>query len=643
MGLARFAKSHRSPHVLKPCHGLSIAPQPELKQELAATTLSFAVTSVDKSARLRILSYLWRHVAEAGYQVSVYTGGNAREGGEEAAQATLQPGPLAHGIGHVQLEGVQDFDYPPVMKNFRAWQHLISRTRAAWYARCDDDTFVNAAALASALRAFGDAPIFTGALGDGRTHDRQKFNITFRYAQGGTCEFLSAAAAQIIVKELPGCLERSQRAFATLPDMHSDVELGRCLVHHGLNFTSHPQGRAIFRSVATANLVHTARLPSLDLEQLLLRWQQGNSCMEPLLALGPAGMQTTFGSLHPIKDAHVAIYLSEFARGLTPIPSRLVSNAQRRKRALSFARSSLCAHNPAALSWTTACCNRKLFFRHFDTLNTVENLQIVCMIDNCSLIVPECPVGVATTSVLSAAMFASVHAVILTMESRAPLARRMARGMSRLLQLPARRPFHVLQAPIGAHVHHVAIDLLTPGEMGLRDGLRIAVMEAITANASALLFVEDDAIPRIDFAVRWTDLLASQRCFGFLRQPGGILLLGASEWSNQFPNELFYDELRKPICYNALSNTCGTFTMLLSRHVLPAVLDWLANSNQPIDHVFQYIIMRGFPVRVAHPYLFVADLNKTSAVNPWRLRRSLVRNFAVRGWGDPSQYKPTWD
>jgi len=179
--------------------------------------------------------------------------------------------------------------------------------------------------------------------------------------------------------------------------------------------------------------------------------------------------------------------------------------------------------------------------------------------------------------------------------------------------------------------------------MGLRDGLRIAVMEAITANASALLFVEDDAIPRIDFAVRWTDLLASQRCFGFLRQPGGILLLGASEWSNQFPNELFYDELRKPICYNALSNTCGTFTMLLSRHVLPAVLDWLANSNQPIDHVFQYIIMRGFPVRVAHPYLFVADLNKTSAVNPWRLRRSLVRNFAVRGWGDPSQYKPTWD
>ena len=571
------------------------------------------------------------------------------------------PRPVAHGMHHVRLDGVGDFEYPPLAKNFGAWHHHLTTTRAAWYARCDSDTFVNPTILAAALRAFGEgSTTYTGRKGLGRPFDRERFNITFPFAMGGTCEFLSAAAALIVVKELHVCLERSRREFAAMPDTHSDVELGRCLLHHGVHFSSHPRGNTIFRHVFTKALNHTAALPSLELGHLLSQ-NQNQQCATSILMLGPSGVQTTFGSLHPIKNADTALYLSNVMRGLMPMPSGLSVTPLVPMR-MSWNWTMPCAHNPLMLSWVTACCNRKLFYS--STGNTSLHTAIqrpICTSDACSLRVPECPVSISHDHVAGAGagvvlsapatILASSHAVIVTLNGLDPRnsrVRQLALDLSLLLRTAAAHPVGLLQAVRGAHVYSSPIDTLSPGESGLRDSFRRAVEEAIARNASSLLVFEDDAVPRCDFEERWAEVLASQRCFGFLRDPGGILLLGASEWSHG-PNargandteKVKEEELDRPLCYNAHFRTSGTFAVLLSWHVLPHVLTWLSQSNRPIDHVYEYISMRGYPVRVAHPYLFVAMLKGAqSTVNEHRVGNSLslMQSMAARGWGDASQY-----
>ena len=191
----------------------------------------------------------------------------------------------------------------------------------------------------------------------------------------------------------------------------------------------------------------------------------------------------------------------------------------------------------------------------------------------------------------------------------------------------------VASGPRRTSVQPLGIDSLLPGELGHRETFRRAVIEAIDTNASSLLFFEEDVVPRVDFSERWDILRASPRCFGFLHHPGGVLLLGASEWSLPWAKE----ELEQPLCYNTLHRTSGTFAIILSWHVLPLVLMWLGHSNRPSDHVYEYLTMKGYPVRVAHPYLFVhksAAANGTSTINTHRVHT----HRKDRGWGNLSQY-----
>ena len=528
-----------SSHVKRASKACDDVKNKQLLPEQGAPIVSFAITATDESKNLHLLDYMWQHVVNAGNHATIYTG-QPPESPKHEARAPWQPAyHSAYGLNHVRLEDVSDFAYPPLEKNFAAWHHLISKStiRAEWYARCDQDTFVDPRRLRNVLHDFGTGPTYTGREGWGRPVDVQRFNITFPYALGGTCEFLSSAAAHIIWKELPKCLVWSQGAYAAMSDTHSDVEFGRCLFRHGIHFS--PSGDSLaFRSIG--KMRKTGPLTSLEVKDLL-----SNVCdrsnRKSFLTLGPSGIEPTFASLHPIKNADAALYLSNVAQGLTPIPALKPSTTE-------HAWDTPCAHNPTALAMLTACCNQdKKDHSEMDTpekrLHTNAPRCMACKSDNCSLRVRECPPVTrwkAEHEGPGGAVLSSSHGVLATLnglDARQVHAHRLATQLSLLMQRPAACPIHLLQAVRGAQAYSLGIDSLLPGELAHRETFRRAVIEAIDTNASSLLFFEEDVVPRVDFSERWDILRASPRCFGFLHHPGGVLLLGASEWSLPWAKE----------------------------------------------------------------------------------------------------------
>mgnify|MGYP001322614406 CR=1 FL=1 len=145
-----------------------------------------------------------------------------------AAQQTLLPG--------------YPPEYPPVNFTFATMRHLVSQSYD-WVVRCDADTFVNYTQLESFLQTKMSAtPVFIGHRVHGRRHERRFLNIS-HYAEGGACDILNRAAANVFQRHVTSCFSDSLRVRSPL--RHSDVEISRCLISNGVKLTPHDWRRIL--------------------------------------------------------------------------------------------------------------------------------------------------------------------------------------------------------------------------------------------------------------------------------------------------------------------------------------------------------------------------------------------------------------
>jgi len=611
----------------------------------------FGITSKNSEEDLGRLEVMWGAPAREGYPVLIFS-------------AAPPPRPLLHQeLTHVQLSSedglLSDSEYPPVQKNFHIWHALAhyqgwhDQTRAgaadaagfekatapSWYARCDADTFVDPARLAAELdRYFGNPrtqPWYTGHPGQGRAHERKVMRMNFsQYAVGGSCEIVSAAALALVKDELLGCARRTRSTMQAAPTEkvrlalgHSDVELARCLSEKGISFRvlkPEPAHRSMFVSASWRS--GDGQLPGVTFDQLATVLRQ----------------RRAIATLHPVKSLAVAHYLAAVVHeGRTPVLPWTTDVFYENEGA-----STMCMHNPAALRMATACCNSHAR-RSAGTLYglSYRTFRSFCLADRCSISLSECAPSIPArcASAKDVKLFLRrALGVFVTQAPNEPWATRRAHALQAMLMVR----MTILGGVPGRSAYSGGIDRLTAGELGLRDSFRIAAQDAVNRRASALLWLEHDAIEHRELRSRWKALLACPRCFAYMISPGGALLLGASEWS------LFHSKTRhthpwsvdvepeltvlagcgkaNQTCYNALYKTQGTFACMLSRHVLPLLLQWLKGSNRPIDHFWEFLAAKGYVVRVAYPNLFAMAVSGHSQVAARPLDDEKNTNYRYR-------------
>jgi len=133
-------------------------------------------------------------------------------------------------------------EYPPVNFTFATMRHLVSQSYD-WVIRCDADTFVNYTQLESFLWTKKSAdPVFIGHIVRGRRKERRFLNISY-YAEGGACDILNRAAAEVFQQHASTCFSDSLRIRWS--SRHSDVEISRCLLSNGVKLTPHDWWRIL--------------------------------------------------------------------------------------------------------------------------------------------------------------------------------------------------------------------------------------------------------------------------------------------------------------------------------------------------------------------------------------------------------------
>ena len=361
------------------------------------------------------------------------------------------------------------------------------------------------------------------------------------------------------------------------------------------------------------------------------------------LYLAPHVENRKLAVLHPVEHS-MALFLGDvLCRQLTPLmPHGLAVMA--------------CMHNPPVVRLLTACCNAEVFSHSKTGLYHVFPFRTFCLTDGCSLQWPRCPPTQRQwqqwgRSEVRRAFMEGWVARMPTLEPESSRAKLNVAELSSAFDMKVKE----LGAVVGMAKYRFGIGELVPGELGLRDTFRKAIAKARSSGASALLWLEDDVQLDHDFATRWVALQCSTSCFGFLHEPGGVLMLGASEyslehsastqaspWSNG-ASEMFVPSAHQaePFCYDALHKTLGTFAVILSHHTFEWVTDWLENSNLPIDHAFGFLARRGFPVRVAYPNLMVMDVVHTSHVHSSRAISRIPADLRMQvNYWSAKRYRP---
>jgi hypothetical protein len=71
------------------------------------------------------------------------------------------------------------------------------------------------------------------------------------------------------------------------------------------------------------------------------------------------------------------------------------------------------------------------------------------------------------------------------------------------------------------------------------------------------------------------------------------------------------------LCFNFAPCVVGSFAVIFHRRTYQHVLNFLSVPIKlPFDHLFQHLLDRDIPVRVAFPFLAVADVGHASSVDP---------------------------
>lgn len=502
-----------------------------------------------------------------------------------------------HVVPHVL--GVDDL-YPPVCKNLLAWHDVKKRytnnnLNNSWYVRCDEDSLFHRAQLLEHLRQFGNSrydAVYTGLAGKGRPFERKSNNISFVFAMGGTCEVLNAVALRKLNTEsiVQTCTSPPYKLLCP-PHCHSDVEIGRLLFNTGVFYTRPMDMYKIFHHKYSTKIRWTAQTPGARFDLFASYDKNGH-------------LHTDYSIFHPVKDVTIYNQMVQVLRGATPpYTHHHVS----------------CSHVPEFLKWwTSGSCNAR------NTIFFLKNEPPRCLGDKKSIIKDLCP-----NQLLKGNPLPEAFAVISSIKDST----KYAEGVARLLKL--NKTPEIVSYHANLHLHNMPLEKLLPGEIALRLAIDHAIDKAIM-HKKDLLWFDDDVLIRRDFSARWDALMQNSKCTGFLDNPGGILLFGASEWTK---SSLLPGGTKS--CYASLPRTGGTFAFLASYSILRLMKYYLLSSNRPIDHVFPYIQREGFPVRVLYPNLIIADTSHNSTTNPNRI--SISNRHKKMRWEDFSFYRSPLD
>lgn len=184
-----------------------------------------------------------------------------------------------------------------------------------------------------------------------------------------------------------------------------------------------------------------------------------------------------------------------------------------------------------------------------------------------------------------------------------------------------------------------------------------AVLTKARANKLDFVFIADpDVVLHCNFQHQLQAILASPRCGKhlFTRLRGGVLLLGAQEWTPEaharISNETtFRDGIDRSttLCYNPTSETSGTFAAVYHKITFDPLLRWISNNlrsaqPEPFDRSMMFLSDLGYIVRAANPPLVIQDTTKPSRFSPGQARgqpqaASAVSRADQHHW-DTNQY-----
>lgn len=276
-------------------------------------------------------------------------------------------------------------------------------------------------------------------------------------------------------------------------------------------------------------------------------------------------LTTRYALFHPIVDPQLYNYMSDVLIHRTPYIHgyNLLS----------------CTHSPTLHKLLTACCNPNRYRK-------LSTHQPHCLQDHCSDNKPACQPKLPQKFDPSD-VYAAMPCVDYTSAKNRLVAR--IKGVLLLDQV------HIYSFQGSNLLRNMGIERLNVGEISYRMAVYSAVLDAIKMNKS-LLWFDDDILVHKTFPSIWKNVQNNKYCSGFWKDPGGILLLGASEWSKK--QVWTHIHANHELCYDAFPHTLGSFAFFASKQVLPWIHRWLGLTNLPFDYIYSFIQQKGFPVRV---------------------------------------------
>lgn len=441
--------------------------------------------------------------------------------------------------------------------------------RKDWFLMCEDDTYVNVRMLSkflSNLQLSPSDPYYFGAIAGGRHAGRL-------HVQSGPCIVMSAAALTQLRSLLPRCVH----AQAVLPP--PGQALAGCFesvsVQPGLERYSNDNLRRLFRQVTPVFDSHNSTLPAI----LDPNW-------------------TTSLTLHSIKDADQMLRV----------------HAQLRHQATPLSREHAphdCVHNPWMYKALTSCQGMGFSPYWTDDLNVTY--QPYKLFDRCSKTIRECPLPVVADYPKSPALFDKVYIMTLHGNDNTSTAHRL------LSRLREHFPRVQLFPGVDGRKRNLQSQFLSPGELGYRASYISIFKDALQHKYKTVAIFDDDALLSLNFDSLLAGLLSDQRCSCHLSPASGctpgILLLGATIYNQKIFVAMDIEKMSHDHCVNFVPNTLGSFAVAFNVNLFPHLLRWFARQQRfPADWLYSFAAQEGFVVRVAYPFLAIADLTKHSSV-----------------------------
>jgi hypothetical protein len=185
---------------------------------------------------------------------------------------------------------------------------------------------------------------------------------------------------------------------------------------------------------------------------------------------------------------------------------------------------------------------------------------------------------------------------------------------------------------------------ITLGERGYRESMRGIIETAILNRRSRIMVLEYDVVLHCQFKRELIKMLLNRRCGAHVVAPdeasggGGVLLLGASIYARGSPAvgwQAADDQLSRSngLCFNVMPCMYGSFASIYHRDSYRHILDTLNDPLQrPYDHMYMPLARRGVPVRVAYPFLVVADVLHASSTDNGRQHHDIQERLNANRW-----------